>query len=135
MSIIHTITKSYGTPEGEISGTVSLTGAAEYNIDCAIAPSTTDQLINISPITRSRLKSIAIWAYAAPGQAACTLKTNASSVPQDNISLADGVPIVWSFDYDGWTACPFIGDVTSLYVTNADAVHSLEFKLTLLFSV
>jgi hypothetical protein len=44
---------------------------------------------------------------------------NASGTPQDVIVLAPNIPLVW--DSESGLAAPFLGSVSSVYVTNVNA--------------
>jgi hypothetical protein len=54
---------------------------------------------------------------------------NASGTPQDVIQLTAGVPVLW--DTQQIFACPFLGAVSSLYVTNTNSCRLQGRVLTL----
>jgi hypothetical protein len=50
-----------------------------------------------------------------------TVKTNDSAVPQETINLLANVPIIW----EEGSAIPFLGNVNSLFVSNASGTPAI----------
>jgi hypothetical protein len=81
-------------------------------LDETINPSVTNQQINFD-----FKKATLLVVYMIPAGGDLTIKTNSSGSPQETIVLKDGIGIYWAVN-EGH-ACPFAGDVTAIYVTNA----------------
>ena len=122
--ITHTITRQY---KDQSSSTISkqeiVTGNAEANIDETVPVSANHQIG--WAITRGNLKSVVLTCDVA-----VTVFTNDLSTgsPQDTIPIAAGQALIWTLGVDLIANCPFAGDVTTIYVTNA-AAGSGEFKI------
>ena len=114
-NIAHTITRSYKDQSSVITQLIETpTGNAELNLDVQ-APNAANTQYHMA-FTRANLQSLLIYAAAA-----MTLYTNDTSggTPQDTIPLVAGQVLVWTLATDLITHCPFSGNVTTLYVTNA----------------
>ena len=111
----HKINRVYTDSAGlQTSYEETVPGTAETNIIAeSIADGVTDGAVNFNA-DQSQLKSVLLVASVA-----MTLKTNSSGSPQETIALAAGVPKIWSLAQDLIGTCPFSGDVTALFVTNA----------------
>jgi hypothetical protein len=83
--------------------------------DGQIAAATSNVEIFVT-ITLSKL-----MAFMVRSDQAVTLYTNnpSGSSPQDTISLVAGQCRIWTLQTDGSGACPFAGNVTAMYITNA----------------
>jgi len=55
-----------------------------------------------------------------------TVKTNSDSAPQETLTLIAGEPVQWAAA--NTLACPFSGDITALYATEANG-DDAEFEL------
>jgi hypothetical protein len=109
----HTVTRIY---KDQSTITLSLqetpTGDTEINVSKQLS-SGTNQEIDFA-VTQANLQSLCISTSTA-----CTVKTNSTGSPQDTISLVAGQCLVWTLATDTIGKCPFSGDVTKIYVTNA----------------
>lgn len=111
MPITHTITTKVTTPGSEVSAAVELSGDLALSVDESIADSSTDVEIPFS-VDVAKLQSL----YIRSDQA-ITIETNSGAAPDDTLSIAANVPLVW---YDGCGHdCPLTVDVTGLFITNA----------------
>jgi hypothetical protein len=116
MSIQHTVTRQYkDRSSAAIQLSESVTGNAEYNLDDSAVPVANNHQYNWA-ITRANLQSVCLYAAAA-----VTVYTNApsSGSPQDTIPIAAGQTLTWTLQTDLIAKCPFSGNITALYVTNA----------------
>lgn len=120
MSFNHSILKRLTTPEGSVEATEGVSASSPAAIEETIAAGQTAYLINLA-FTVAGLKSI--WLLS---DQVITIKTNSSSVPDDTIILAAGVPLEWNTGYTHtvggvtpWPACPFTAPVTKIYVANS----------------
>lgn len=115
MSVAHKVTRTYNdTSNVPIQLIETITGLAERNYDNALATGTN---VDIGmAFTQANLLSLCISASTA-----CTLYTNnpSGSSPQDTIPLQPGQVLVWTLATDLIAKCPFSGNVTAIYVTNA----------------
>jgi hypothetical protein len=125
MSLTHTITRAYRDSSGNsITSTENITDDSENDLDIQIAVSTTNELINWNAI-RADLKSLSISCDQA-----LTIKTNSSGSPTDTITLSAGQNIIWSYQTDGLSHCPFSADITTgIYVTNPSSTLVANFKI------
>lgn len=118
MAITHTILRQYKdqgpTP---ISLSESISGNTERNLDVAAVPIAANTQY-VFAVTRANLLSVCLYAADA-----LTVYTNnpSGSSPQDTIALVAGQTLVWTLATDGLSKCPFSGNVTTVYVTNATA--------------
>lgn len=115
MSITHVITRKYAdTSPNALQKADTVTGNAESNIDASV-PVAANNLIAWTA-TRANLLSLCLCSDVA-----VTVYTNAASTgsPQDTIPLVAGQTLVWVLATDGLSKCPFSGNVTAVYVTNA----------------
>lgn len=97
----------------QISKESSVTGSVRQSIEESIAGLATDTQVTIAfPVTG--LKGLYLVADGA-----LTIQTNSGSAPDDTLTLAANVPLVW-FDGCG-TACPITVAVTKFYCTNSGA--------------
>jgi hypothetical protein len=108
----------------DVDKVISYSQGQALLISESIADSTTDGLVACT-VDISQLKACIIVAEGG----AMTLETNNGAVPDDTISLLDGVPFVWSNDY---LAAHFSADITGLYMTNSSGSASV---LTAVFIV
>lgn len=117
MSLTHTILRQYRDTSGvNIQLSETPEGNAEINFDQAVPIAANTHYV--IAFTRANLKSLCIYAADV-----VSIYTNAASggSPQDTIVMVAGQALVWTLATDGLTKCPFSGNVTSLYITNATA--------------
>jgi hypothetical protein len=115
----HTVTRTYKDESASgLSFNETITSEVAHNLDKAMSIGTNVQIA--LAFTRSKLKSIVI---SADGP--CTIFTNAPSggSPQDTIALVANQVLIWTLATDAIARCPFAGDVTTAYVTNAGIVN------------
>jgi hypothetical protein len=125
MSISHKITRTYNdTSNVTIQQIETVTADTETNYDKTLATGTNEAL-NLK-FTQANLQSLCLSASTAT-----TLYTNnpSGSSPQDTIVLVAGQVLTWSLATDGIGKCPFSGNVTNVYVTNA-ASTALKIRST-----
>lgn len=91
--------------------TKTYTGTGGIEIEESIADSTTDGEV---AFTLDVSEIVAFWAHS---DQAVTIETNDGSSPGDTITLAAGVPLIWTENDDH--ANPLTTDVTALFITNA----------------
>jgi hypothetical protein len=123
MAFTHTFQWSLSTGSGSsLNGSFTdVYGSEQPNLDEVVAPSTTALNLDWTAST-TRLKEIVMLFTADTAGGDITIETNAtatlSGTPQETIVLSDGVPLIW-FDNGvvGSAAAPFLGDVTTIYVT------------------
>lgn len=131
MAVQHKITRSYTGLSGTArTYTETVSGANnEVVVNDTVPKSTTDQHTTIA-LTRANLKSLMLYSSLA-----VTLCTNAASTgsPQETIQLQAGIPLIWSLAQDGLTDCPFSGNITGFYWTNASGTTdaTVEVQATL----
>src|SRR5690242_16646651 len=128
MSVVHTVLRSY---KDQSPNTIQLseviTGKKEDNYDGTVAIAAN---VNVKmAFTRADLLSLCL-----SSDQPVTIYTNdlSGGSPQDTIPLAAGQALVWSLATDLIGKCPFAGNVTTLYVTNASAaVANLKIRACL----
>jgi hypothetical protein len=113
MSLTYITTHSVSAGGTTITGQSSVTNTGESKLDETLGAAQTNTEYDIS-FTQARVKAVVIKSAVA-----CTIKTNSSSVPDDTISVAANVPIVW--DTNSPFTCPFTANVTKFYITNTTA--------------
>lgn len=103
----------------------SLTGEGDLDLDVTIPKTTTDK-----EITWSMTRAAATFLMISSDKA-LTIKTNSSSVPDDTIVLAAGIPLIWQdgTTKDGSDLPLFDVDITKLYVTNASDSDAASLKI------
>lgn len=117
MAITHTITRSYRDQSSVVSQQIEApNGNAEMNLDQAVPIAANTQYH--MAFTRANLLALAFYSDQA-----ITIYTNnpSGSAPQDTIPLVAGQVRVWTLATDLLANCPFSGNVTTLYITNASA--------------
>lgn len=127
----HKITRSYTDESNQAVGslTESIVDSSAVNADITVAVGTNLEK-DIPKILHANMKSLLL---VSSGD--LTVKTNSSGSPDNVITLAAGVPLIWSLSQDGSGANPFgAADVTKLYCTNAGGVP-VTFKLRTVCSV
>lgn len=111
----HSIGVSYKTAEGNIASTTSSqTGDQEFNYDAAVSAGAVNAAV-LAPITKADLLSVCIYSDQA-----ITIKVNSTSSPQEVITIAAKQQVQWNVASP--FACPFSGDVTEFFISNAGAV-------------
>ncbi len=90
MSIQHTVTQSWGGQAG-LTFSTTQTGDYEANVSQSIPASTTNLLIPFIAVTLANLQSLFIVADGP-----LTLKGDSSGSPEETITLAANVPLVWT---------------------------------------
>lgn len=120
MAFTHTISRSYQDVSGKPIGfTEFVTDDSEIpSFDGQVAAAGTNVQIHIA-FTKANLKSVLL-----KSDQAVTIYTNdlSSGSPQDSIALTAGQAKIWTLQTDGSGACPFSGNVTTMYVTNPGGV-------------
>ena len=107
----------------------SPTGDGAKPVDVSIPAATTNKQVNVAA-TRANLAAVVLYASAA-----VTVKTNSSGSPQETIELAAGEVRKWtSTEGAGLAGCPFSGNLTAFYLTNAGG-SAATFKAWLLEDV
>jgi len=116
MSFTHTILRSYTDISNKaISYQETVIDDTEIpSFDGQIAAAGTNVQIHVA-FTVANLKSVVLQCDQA-----VTIYTNnpSGSSPQDTIPLVAGQAKIWTLQTDGSGACPFAGNVTTMYVTN-----------------
>jgi hypothetical protein len=117
MSFTHTVLRSY-TDVSKVAIQFSETIVDDSEIpsfDGQIAAATSNVQIHVA-FTQANLKSVVMKCDQA-----VTIYTNnpSGSSPQDTIPLVAGQARIWTLQTDGSGACPFSGNVTTMYVSNA----------------
>ena len=106
----HTITQTYFSGSGSLSGSVSVTDDTELNSDLVLAPGAASVELDLA-FVRSKVKSLCFYCTGD-----CTVKTNTSG-GADTIVLAAQTPCV-----GGTTAAVAVllptADVTKLYLSS-----------------
>jgi len=117
----HVLDYQWSSGNNQTSAQVSKSADAEINAEVAVAGASTDLQV-VLPIVIASLVSL----YMVCDRA-LTVQTNDGSSPDDTISLAAGVPLVWH------STCgldnPLGSDVTDLYLTlaaGADATFTIK---------
>lgn len=114
MSYSYTITQTMTGGGSSVSGGArTFTGTGKLGISESIPNGATNTLVALA-LTRSLVKCIALKAVGG----ALTVKTNSSSSPVDNFTIANGQALFWGNDEDV-SRMRFSADVTALYVSNA----------------
>lgn len=116
MAIIHQMLISYKgqSSSARTNGTESITGNVEKNIAKTLAIGTNVSLL--MALVRADLRSL--YFYASTDTTVCTNAASGSS-PQDTITLLAGQIKAWSLVNSGLAGCPFSGNVTGFFITNA----------------
>jgi hypothetical protein len=101
-----------GTPQGVVSASKAYSEDAPAGFGPrSVANGASNFFVNID-LDVSHLK-----VFVLVSDQAITLETNDGGSPQETVSLLANVPLVWT--HDSYHACPFSGDVTGFYFTNA----------------
>jgi hypothetical protein len=111
MSVSHQHSNQFSRSGETISGSVTVTGEGEPNLDVTVAANQTnkevDYVLDVSTVT-------SLWLYSDKD---LTIKTNSTSAPDDTIALKAGVPLPWE-STTGYFDNPLTVDVTKFYLTN-----------------
>jgi len=103
----------------------SPTGDGAKPVDVSIPAATTNKQVNVAA-TRANLAAVVLYASAA---------VNRCCSPQETIELAAGEVRKWtSTEGAGLAGCPFSGNLTAFYLTNAGG-SAATFKAWLLEDV
>lgn len=115
-TVTHTVTRTYKN-QSSIAHSLqeTVTGSSEGNHAFQVAATTNNHATGYAYV-QANLKSLSITSDQA-----VTLYTNAisSGSPQDTIAIAAGQVLIWTLGTDLIARCPFSGDVTNIYITNA----------------
>ncbi len=99
-----------------VGANVSLSSDLEHNLSTTVPGSTSNQSESIG-FTKSKLQM-----FFAMSDQSITLKTNSSGASNDTISLSPNYPMTW---YAGCgSSIPFVGDVTTMFLTNAGSTSA-----------
>lgn len=122
MAVTHTYTQTVTQAVGSTQTyTQAFTGDAEVNYSNAAFPIGTNALVPLSTIPKNAATGLLAISFSS--STAATVKVNSSGSPDVTITLAAGVPYIWTSTCG--FASPFTNPITSLYVTNA-ALTDLE---------
>lgn len=114
MSITHTFTMGHAGGSVSLSDSVSVTGTVGVEVNVALAPSTTNQLVPVSYVT-ANVKGV----YVKSDQDV-TIKVDSTGAPEQTVLIKAGVPYVWYAGSPG--ALLFATDCgTGWYLSNATA--------------
>lgn len=114
MALTHTYTVAAYNGANTISKSNTVSQGGELEINEAIPANQTNLSVAFA-FVKAKLQYIMLVADVN-----MTLKTNSSGAPQETINLLAGFPYFWELA-GGYFANPFIGNVTSLFVTNTTA--------------
>lgn len=114
----HSVFTKWSNAGDSIQKTVTIAADAETNFDVAVNTGVTNQAVAFT-LDRSKAQVLFIVSTTA-----VTIKTNDSGSPTDTLALTAGVPKAWTLN-DGIDECPFTGDVTGLYVSNASGSQAI----------
>lgn len=120
MAVSHTLTFTHSDGSASFQKSVTRSNEAGDKIDVSIAADTNKEISIAFPT--AALDFIYIYCDKA-----ITLKTNSTSAPDDTISLAAGVPLVWM--KTSGIACPFTAAVTKIYATGTGSAQVLSFRI------
>jgi hypothetical protein len=112
MSFVHKVTRSWARGGDALSITESIVVEQEVNMDFQVANAVTDGLHALT-LDVSQMKTMYLYSDRA-----VTLQTNDGTTPDATVTLAAGIPNVWS-STSGATNPFGSTDVTELYITNA----------------
>ena len=117
MSIKHTITETFVSNDGaSFQASTESTGGLEINVDETIPALSTDLAVAFA-VDVSQLKSLFILATAV-----MTIETNSGSAPGNTITLAAGIPFVWTsqsgMDLRDTAEAAITVDITGLFITS-----------------
>lgn len=114
MSFTHRIGTTYNAGDGQIAGVVAtVTGDSEVGFDGSIAGSGTDVEVDVA-VLAAQIKALCLYSDQA-----LTIETNSGSAPTETVTLTAHIPKVWKTG--DVAACPFLSNVTKLYLTNGSA--------------
>jgi hypothetical protein len=124
--ITHKLTHTFTPPSGVSALTTiteSITGNAEFNFQ-QVVPVAANTQYHLA-FTQANLQSVCL-AVSAPGvTGTVTVYTNnpSGSAPQDTVPLtltaSGGQVLEWTLQTNLIAKCPFSGNVTTIYITNA----------------
>lgn len=105
-----------------VQAVMPISGSGATDISETISDNSTDAHVTFNlDVTATKL------VYLHSDQV-LTIKTNSDTAPQETITLAEKVPLLYINSIDGFEM-PFLGDVTGLYVTNeSGAAATLTIK-------
>ena len=126
-----TLTRTYSTGSEDILGAVTVSAPIEIVFEQEVPASS--NILWTQPLTRANLKMVLLYSVPALAAGAFTLTTNdGGGTAQDTIGVYDSIPTMWSEPWDGLTRCPFVGDVTTVRITNLSSTHASTFKMKVL---
>jgi hypothetical protein len=109
----HSIQRTYNDGITNTGGVETVTADSTRNFDGTVPGSGTPDYEIDFPLTRANLKSVCISTDKA-----LTIWINHSSEDVgEDIAVPAGQPVIWSLAANGLDSCPFVDDVTKLYVT------------------
>lgn len=114
----HTFYRSWGREGQTITKSIDVSAGKEVNIDEEIPAATADKLVAFN-LDISQCKGLFMVSNVP-----VTIETNSSSAPANTFTLAANIPYAWVFGDSAMrdtAAAAVTVDITSLYVTNADA--------------
>lgn len=113
MSFTHSIVTSYKTAAITVTNTTdTYTSDGEVNESFVVPASTTNYEVDVV-VDVSQIKAMVMYSDLA-----VTVKTNSTGTATDTIALAAKKQVVWTTDH--LEAKPLTGDVTKMFVTNAN---------------
>jgi hypothetical protein len=128
MAITHNVLRQYRDQSGiNIQLAETPTANNEINLDVAAVPVAANNPYVIK-LTQANLQSVCLYASGP-----VTIYTNNPSggSPQDTIPLAAGQTLVWTLATDLIAKCPFSGNITEFYITNAGSgAVAFKFRCT-----
>jgi len=124
--ITHKINHTFTPPNGlALTLTEAVTGNAEFNLSDPALAVTANHQYHLA-FTQANLQSVCLAVSAAASvTGTVTVYTNnpSGSSPQDTIPLtitaSGGQVLEWTLQTNLIAKCPFSGNVTTIYVTNA----------------
>jgi len=121
MAFTHKMKAMFTRGNEVVSSEKSYSVESEANISLTIPASSTDLLVALA-VDVSQLKTLMIVATGGD----LLLETNSGSVPDDTLTIKDGIPLFWT--HDCGLPNPFSDDINGLYVTKA-GVGDVTFEL------
>lgn len=114
------------SPNVITNSTEQIQGKSEINLDQTVAIAADVQL---NPHAVSFIHANLVGLCLSCDQPVTVYTNNPSgSSPQDTIPLVAGQVLSWTAAVEGLSLCPFSGNVTTIYVTNASSAIA-NFKL------
>ena len=128
MAISTTISAGFARPGGE-----SYSGASVHVGDTQVHVNTVIPTGHAAEPVACEFAVASVTALFILADKDCTLMTNSSTTPVDEVDLKAGQALIW-VSSNGYYACPFSADVTTFYIDTTGVVGNTTLIADILLS-